>query len=125
MMSFAQNSQNAGSPVDKTKIIQKLLAEIDAGNERIQALEQREQKLTEEIAKADAAHVELTEAHKQALLELGEVRATIKFQKAEIEDYKKQVDLWKNEAAQAKKELKTSRKRELILTVALILRSLL
>ena len=77
------------------------------------------------IAKADAAHVELTEAHKQALLELGEVRATIKFQKAEIEDYRRQVDLWKNEAAHAKKELKTSRKRELILTIALILRSLL
>lgn len=123
--SFAQNSPNAGSPVDKTKIIQKLLAEIDAGNERIAALEAREQKLVEEITKAEAARTELTQAHKDALLELGEVRASLKFAKAEIEDYKKQVELWKSEAQTAKKELKSSRKRELILFLVLIGRSLL
>jgi chromosome segregation ATPase len=125
MMSFAQNSQNAGSPVDRGKVVRRLLAEIDTKNELVEKLEAREQELNKEIAKADAAHAELTEAHKQALLELGEVRATIRFQKAGIEDHKRQVDLWKGEAEHAKKELKTSRKRELILTVALILRSLL
>ena len=125
MTSFAQNSQNAASPVDKTKVIQKLLAEIDAGNERIAALEAREQKLVEQIAKDEAAQKELTEAHKLALLELGELRATIKFTKAQIEDYKDQVALWKGEAERTKKELKSSRKRELILFLVLIGRSLL
>ena len=124
-MSFAQNSQNAESPVDKTKVIQRLLSEIDAANEQIKALEVREHDLLDEISKADAVSKELTEAHKQALLELGEVRATIKFQKAEIEGYKQQVDLWKNEAERTKKELKSSHKRELILFLAIIARSLL
>ena len=125
MMSFAQNSKSAASPVDKTKVIQKLLAEIDAGNERIATLEARKEKLEDEIAKADVAHAELTQAHKEALLELGELRATIKHEKGQIEDYKKQVDLWKGEAEHAKKELKSSRKRELLLMSALILRSIL
>lgn len=125
MMSFAQNSPSAASPVDKNRVIQKLLAEIDTGNERIAKLEQRERELNEEIAKADAAHAELTKAHKEALLELGELRATIKHEKAQIEEYKKQVELWRTEAQVAQKQLKSSRKRELILTIALILRSLL
>jgi chromosome segregation ATPase len=124
-MSFAQNSQSAASPVDKTKVIQKLLAEIDAGNERIAALEAREQKLVEEIAKAEASRTELTEAHKHALLELGELRATIRFTKAEIEGHKEQVTLWKGEAERVKKELKSSRRRELILLIGHIVRSFL
>lgn len=123
--SFAQNSPSAASPVNKTKVIQKLLADIDAGNERVSTLEARAAALEEEIKKADVAHAELTEAHKKALLELGELRATIKYEKAQIEDYKKQVDLWRGEAERAKKELKSSRKRELILFLVLVGRSLL
>jgi Skp family chaperone for outer membrane proteins len=124
-ISFAQNSPSDKSPVDKSQVIQRLLSEIDARTEQVAALEERERKLTEEIEKTNAANKELTEAHKQSLLELGKLRATIEFRKAEIEDYKKQVELWRNEAQSVKKELKSSRKRELILFIGLIVRSLL
>ena len=124
-MSFAQNSQNAQSPVDRGKTILKLLGDIDAAEEVIAKAEAREQKLVEEIAKADEAHAELTKAHKEALLELGELRATIKFKKEEIEGLKQQVELWKGEAARLGKELKASRKRELILLLSHVARSLI
>jgi len=126
MSSYAQNSQNAGSPaVDKTKIISNLLERIDADEVLIKTLEVREKALTEEIAKADAAHAELTEAHKAALLELGELRATIKYLKAEIDGLKQQVELWRSESQRLNKELKASRKRELLLLLGLIARSVI
>jgi peptidoglycan hydrolase CwlO-like protein len=126
MSSYAQNSQNAGSPaVDKTKIISNLLERIDADEVLIKTLEVREKALSEEIAKADAAHAELTEAHKAALLELGELRATIKYLKAEIDGLKQQVELWRSESQRLNKELKASRKRELFLLLGLIARSVI
>lgn len=124
-MSFAQNSPNAQSPVDRGKIILKLLGDIDAAQGVLTKAEERERKLVEEIEKADEAHAELTEAHKKALLELGELRATIKFKKEEIEGLKQQVELWKGEAARLNKELKASRKRELILLLGHIARSVI
>lgn len=125
MSSYAQSSPSATSPVDKTKIISNLLERIDADEVLIKTLEARERALTEEITKSDAAHAELTEAHKAALLELGELRATIKYKNDEIDALKQQVDLWRNESQRLNKELKSSRKRELILLIGLIARSLL
>jgi peptidoglycan hydrolase CwlO-like protein len=126
MSSYAQSSPNAGLPaVDKTKVISNLLERIDADEVLIKTLEAREQALAEEIAKADAAHTELTEAHKAALLELGELRATIKFLHSEIDGLKEQVELWRNETQRLNKELKSSKRRELILLLGLIARSLL
>lgn len=124
MISFAQNSPNAGSTVDKTKVITNLLARLDAAQNLLTESEARERSLTEEIAKADEAHAELTEAHKKALLELGELRATIQFRKDEIADLKTQVELWRNESQRLNKEVKAGRKRELILLLGLIARSL-
>src|SRR5262249_22258314 len=126
MSSYAQSSQDAGSPaIDKSKIISNLLERIDADEALIKTLEAREKALSEEIAKADAAHAELTEAHKQALLELGELRATIKYLRAEIDGLKQQVELWRSESQRLNKELKSSKKRELLLLLGLIARSLL
>ena len=125
MTIFAQNSPSATSPVDKNKVISTLLERIDADEALIKANEERERALTEELAKADAAHAELTEAHKAALLELGELRATVKFLKEANEERKQQVELWRTESQRLNKELKSSRKRELILLLGLIARSLL
>lgn len=125
MRSFAQSSPNATLPVDRDKVIKKLLNQIDADELLIKALGAREQALTDEVAKADAAHVELTQAHKAALLELGELRATIKYLHSEIDGLKQQVELWRSESQRLTKELKTSHRRELILFLALIARSLL
>ena len=124
-MIFAQNSPSAGLPVDKNKIISTVLVRIDADDVLIKESEAREKALTEEIAKADAAHAELTEAHKAALLELGELRATVKFLREANEERKHQVELWRSESQRLNKELKSSRKRELILLLGLIARSLL
>lgn len=124
-ISYAQSSPSERSPVDKTKIISNLLERIDADEVLIKTLETREKALTEEIAKADAVNTELTQAHKAALLELGELRATIKYLHSEIDGLKQQVELWRSESQRLTKELKTSHKRELILFLALIARSLL
>jgi len=126
MLTFAQNSQNAASPaIDKNKIISNLLQRIDADEQLIKTLEQREHDLADEIEKANQAHAALTEAHKQALLELGELRATIKYLKEVNEDRKAQVELWRSEAARLEKELKASRKREMLLLVGHIIRSVI
>jgi peptidoglycan hydrolase CwlO-like protein len=125
MTSFAQSSPGATSAVDKNKIISNLLERIDANELLIKTLTEREQALTDEIAKADEAHAELTTAHKAALLELGELRATIKFTREANDDLKKQVELWRSEATRLNKELKASRKRELILLLGLIARSVI
>lgn len=124
-LSYAQSSQNAASPVDKNKIISNLLQRIDADEVLIKTLDTREKALREEIAKADAAHTELTDAHKAALLELGELRATIKYKTDEIAGLQQQVELWRSETQRLNKELKSSKKRELILLLGLIARSLL
>jgi chromosome segregation ATPase len=125
-ISYAQSSPSAALPaVDKSKVISNLLERIDADQVLIKALEAREQALTDEVAKADAAHVELTEAHKAALLELGELRATIKYKTDEIAGLGQQVELWRSEAKRLGNELKSSKRRELILLLGLIARSLL
>ena len=125
MMTFAQSSPSATSTVDKNKVIANLLKRIDANEALIKTLDERELALTDEIAKADAAHAELTEAYKSALLELGETRATIQHVKEANADLKQQVELWKNEAGRLKNEVKSGHKRELVLLAVLILRSLL
>lgn len=125
-LSYAQSSPSATSPaIDKAKIISNLLQRIDANEALIAELEAREKALTDEIAKADAAHAELTKEHKLALLELGETRATIKHLHAETSDLKAQVTLWRTESERLTKELKASRKREMILLLGHIVRSLI
>lgn len=125
MSSYAQSSPSAQSPVDKNKIISNLLERIDADEVLIKSLEARERALTEEVKAADTANTELTAAHKAALLELGELRATIKYKNDEITALKQQVELWRNESQRLNKELKSSKRRELILLIGLIARSLL
>jgi chromosome segregation ATPase len=116
-MSYAQNSRADKSPVDKSRVIARLLTEIDAGRAYIAQLEARQAALTSEIAAADSAHAALTEAYKTSLLELGELRATIKFQTAALAEREQQVAELKQERDGLRAKLKSAHKREVILTI--------
>jgi Skp family chaperone for outer membrane proteins len=123
MPSYAQNSQSAISPVDKNKIIARLLTEIDTARAYIAELEKRQHALEAEIKAADEAHAALTEAYKTALLELGELRATVKFQEAALKEREQQVTELRAERDDLRAKLKSAHKREVlmgILTAVLI-----
>lgn len=126
MLSYAQSSQSEGSiVVDKAKVITTLLQRVDDLEQLKSTLELREKTLLEEIGKAEAAHQELSNNYKEALLELGDVRATIRHKNDEIASLKEQVQLWRSETERLNKELKASRKRETILLLGHILRSII
>ena len=90
----AQSSPQGASSspsVDKNQVIARLLLEVDEARAYITELETREAALVRETNAADAAYATLTEAHKAALIELGELRATIRFQKVALEERETQV----------------------------------
>jgi len=125
-LSFAQSLQSEGSSVvDKSKVIVTLLKRVDDLEALKASYEQREKTLQEQIAKAEASRQELTTAYKESLLELGAVRQAMKDKDVEISALKEQVALWKSETQRVNQELSASRKRETILLVGHILRSII
>jgi septal ring factor EnvC (AmiA/AmiB activator) len=114
--SYAQNSKGTDAPAPPTKnqIIVGLLHENDDARAYISTLETRESALEDEIKKADAAHAALTQTYKDALLELGELRATVKFQKDALTEREKQVAELRAERDDARAKLKKERRRELL-----------
>jgi chromosome segregation ATPase len=117
---FAQSSQNGTSTVDKNKVISRLLLEIDADREVIATSQARSTALETELAEANTENKELTEAHKTALLELGELRATIKYKQAAIDERNQQVTELRSERDESRKENKHLRKENLILKLVLV-----
>ncbi len=121
--SFAQNSPAAASQppaVNKSAVIKRLLAEIDDGRDLIEKLEKREAALTEEIAKADKAHETLTETYKAALIEIGELRATIKHEKAALAEREEQVKRVTSERDEARKENKSLKRENFLLKLGYV-----
>ncbi|MBA3241163.1 MAG: hypothetical protein H0T60_08040 [Acidobacteria bacterium] len=61
------------------------------------------------MQRADEAHAALTAAHKDALLELGELRATIRFQKLALEERERQAAELRADRDRAREERDQSR----------------
>jgi chromosome segregation ATPase len=104
---FAQSSApgtSASVSVDKNRVIGRLLKEIDEGRAYIARLEEREHALEDEAQKARQAHEELTDAHAKALVELGELHATIKFQKEALAERETQVTELRGDVGTARAE---------------------
>jgi chromosome segregation ATPase len=117
----AQNSaggtSTSASAPDKNKVIARLLDEIDSGRTYIAQLEARERALTDEVEKAHTAEEKLADAHQAALLELGELRATIQYQKDALAERQKEVDELKTELDAQRKENKKLRRENLLLKI--------
>lgn len=113
----AQSSSAAASPVNKNQVIARLLKEVDDGRAYISTLQEREKALREELAAADNVEARLTEAYKASLVELGELRAEIKFRQAAADEREKQVEALRSENEQLTKKLKSARKREVVLGI--------
>lgn len=124
--SFAQGTSPTPS-VDKNKVIGRLLKEIDAGRASIAASETRVAALEAEVAATNAARVAISEAKDKALVEIGELRATIRFEKQalaererQVEDLRGQRDTARAERDQAQAENKSLRKENLTLKGVLV-----
>ena len=127
MPSFAQDLKSSTSAqtvvskrVDREAVLNRLLKEVEDSRLIVSAARERERKLLAELDKVDAENGKLTERYKENLIEVGALRAQIEFQEQAQQDLQKQIVALREDNARKDGALKSSRKRELLMTLGLI-----
>lgn len=82
-------------------------------------MEEREAALKEEVERADRAHEALTQAYKDSLVEIGELRATIEHERAALAERQAQVERVTEERDEARAEAKKAKRENRLLKVVL------
>ena len=95
--------------------------EVESSRELVAELREREARLVKEIAEAEATDKKLTEAYKEALIELGELRGEIKARVAAEAGLLEQIRVLREDGARKDGEIKAVRKQNLMLTIGSII----
>lgn len=112
--SFAQDSPNSKSPVDRNRALNRLLKEAEDANAELTAARALLAAKEAEIKTADEQRLTMTEAYKQTLIEVGELRAKISFLEQAIAGKDEQIRILREDGARKDGEIKSLRRQLLI-----------
>ena len=119
--STASTSQDNTAVVDRSGVLRRVMNEVESSRELVAELREREARLVKEIAEAEATDKKLTEAYKEALIELGELRGEIKARVAAEAGLLEQIRVLREDGARKDGEIKAVRKQNLMLTIGSII----